>query len=172
MSDDHRRFEEDNLDQSGGSMADIPPAKRTTHDVHDEVAEAMRLYNISKTGAVGDSTLGEPVPSGEAVLIVHVQSADAPIQITVREESVIGRRDPTNSSAPDLDLTPYGGYQMGISRRHAVIRVRSNRLEVVDLGSRNGTYLNGFALKPHQPMGLRSGDELRLGKITIRFYLK
>jgi len=47
------------------------------------------------------------------------------------------------------------------SRRHAVIERRSGRWQVVDLGSTNGTYLNGRRVTAPSP--LERGDELRFG---------
>ena len=43
---------------------------------------------------------------------------------------------------------------------------------VTDLGSYNGTFINGQKLVPDQPQPLSSGDELRLAHMTIRVYFK
>lgn len=48
-----------------------------------------------------------------------------------------------------------------VSREHAVIRRNANRIEITDLGSSNGTFVNGERLSA--PSLLRSGDEVRLG---------
>ncbi|MGV8042169.1 MAG: sigma 54-interacting transcriptional regulator [Thermoanaerobaculaceae bacterium] len=52
----------------------------------------------------------------------------------------------------------------GVSRRHALLRVRGDRLEVEDLGSKNGTRLNGQAVRAAI---LRVGDELRFGSVAL-----
>jgi pSer/pThr/pTyr-binding forkhead associated (FHA) protein len=57
---------------------------------------------------------------------------------------------------------------MGVSRRHSVIRLRNNEVEIFDLGSSNGTSVNGLKLQPHQPQPLRDGDEITLGKMTLK----
>jgi DNA-binding response OmpR family regulator len=70
-----------------------------------------------------------------------------------------------------LDLTSFGAVEHGVSRRHLQITRRQECLYVVDLGSMNGTWLNGRPLSPRRDCLLRHGDQLRLGslEITIEF---
>lgn len=51
------------------------------------------------------------------------------------------------------------------SRRHAVLRLVEGRLEVVDLGSRNGTFVNGERVET--PRRLRPGDRIQIGSDTL-----
>ena len=80
----------------------------------------------------------------------------------------IGRLDAASASFPDVDLTSEGGLERGISRRHAKITRRGREVFIEDLGSLNGTFLNGKKLIPYFPHVLKSGDELQLGKLTLR----
>jgi PAS domain S-box-containing protein len=59
----------------------------------------------------------------------------------------------------------------GISRRHAkFVLSRSGACKVVDLGSKNGTYLNGLRVRSGV---LREGDRIRIGAATaLRFSLR
>jgi len=95
------------------------------------------------------------------------------VGIEVRDKIVIGRGDPVANFYPDLDLTPYGGQEGGVSRRHAaVIRDDDNQaLYLEDLGSTNGTRINGFLLEPRRRYRLCDGDEIELGRVrvTLRF---
>jgi serine/threonine protein kinase len=50
-----------------------------------------------------------------------------------------------------------------ISRHHAQIRCEGARCQIIDLGSVNGTFLNGDLLRPNVPYPLQPGDHLRLG---------
>jgi predicted component of type VI protein secretion system len=43
-------------------------------------------------------------------------------------------------------------------------------LLLTDLGSSNGTWLNGAQLAANEPIRLQSGDEVRLGKLPLRIY--
>jgi tetratricopeptide (TPR) repeat protein len=53
-----------------------------------------------------------------------------------------------------------------VSRFHCQLRWEGERWIVKDLGSRNGTYLNG--VRVGQQADLREGDELRIGKVALR----
>jgi hypothetical protein len=70
---------------------------------------------------------------------------------------------------PDLDLTPYAGVELGVSRQHALLRPTTSRLLVLDLGSVNGTYLNETALDEANPVvEVSDGDILSLGKLHLK----
>ena len=49
------------------------------------------------------------------------------------------------------------------SRTHALIRLEGNALTLIDLGSKNGTFVNGVQLDPNVGLSLRAGDDLRFG---------
>jgi hypothetical protein len=52
-----------------------------------------------------------------------------------------------------------------VSRRHAAVSRRGGRCHVRDLGSSNGTTLNG---RPVEVAELRRGDRLTLGEVVVR----
>jgi len=52
----------------------------------------------------------------------------------------------------------------GISRRHAKISVAGTAVKIEDLGSANGTLVNGALI---QQSGLKDGDKIQLGSTTI-----
>jgi hypothetical protein len=56
---------------------------------------------------------------------------------------------------------------VSVSRRHAEIREESGAWLLRDLGSSNGTFLNGQRVSADQP--LRPGDEISFGKFSILF---
>jgi hypothetical protein len=58
----------------------------------------------------------------------------------------------------------------GISRKHAVIMGEGGRLTLSDLGSRNGTFLNGVRCLKDEVFYLREGDTILLGaaEVTVR----
>ena len=67
-----------------------------------------------------------------------------------KEEFLIGR-------APDCDLRlPLAA----VSRHHCMLRVAADEVTLVDLGSSNGTYLNGQRVRSQAT--LRSGDEMQV----------
>ena len=83
-------------------------------------------------------------------------------------ELIIGRKDPHTGDSPEIDLDKFEGLEKGVSRRHAAIVHKDGSLNVVDMGSSNGTFLNGQKLVPNQPRVLRDGDDIRLGRLVMR----
>lgn len=55
-----------------------------------------------------------------------------------------------------------------VSRRHAKISISSLGVLVEDMGSQNGTTVNGSALK--QPTALRPGDIIRVGHVPVFYF--
>lgn len=82
--------------------------------------------------------------------------------------ALLGRADPERNIHPEIDLNPYGGFDHGVSRCHALLRREGDRLMVQDLGSANGSWLNGNKLLPHSHFRIHSGDTLRLGRMVLR----
>src|SRR3954468_24525467 len=77
--------------------------------------------------------------------------------IPLEQELVIGRSTPGIGSL---------GGDSEISRVHArVFRDASGQLTVEDLGSTNGTFVNGDRISAPTP--LRPGDEVRVGQTTL-----
>ncbi len=106
-------------------------------------------------------------------LRMEVEGGQSPVLLIPRQELILGRRDPATGAMPDLDMTPFAGYRMGVSRRHAAIRLADTTfLDLWDLGSSNGTFLNGTRLVAYRPYRLRDGDEIRLGQMVIRAYFQ
>jgi hypothetical protein len=92
----------------------------------------------------------------EHVLLVPLQNGCA----------VIGRK--VDNVDVDVDLTHLDALEMGISRRHAQIVRTGDRIELVDLGSANGTYLNRSRLAPNEAHILRNRAVIQLGQLILR----
>lgn len=56
-----------------------------------------------------------------------------------------------------------------VSRPHAVLRLKNDRWYLTDLGSSNGTFVNGVVLSGDEPRQLADGDTLMLGGATLLF---
>lgn len=96
----------------------------------------------------------------------YVEGQSKPAYIDTKGDFVLGRKSGTTSEML-LDLTPFGGYNQGISRRHVAIRRTKESYEAIDLGSVNGTWLNEERLVPHMAYPLPSGSHLRLGRMRL-----
>lgn len=72
--------------------------------------------------------------------------------LDLQNGALIGR---TNGNYPQLSVCDY------LSRTHARIDFDGSRWTITDLGSTNGTMVNGFPCRPSAPFG--KGDTVRLG---------
>lgn len=93
-----------------------------------------------------------------SLLVISGAAADLGMHQVVTEEAVLGR-DPDGFLLRDP----------GISRRHARVRVESGLHMLADLGSTNGTLLNGVPVTSEEI--LRNGDKITLGRTVIKFTL-
>ncbi len=83
-----------------------------------------------------------------------VSGPNAGLTVDVDEEVVIGRED-TDLAIDDEEM----------SKRHAVVRRHSNRLQVEDLGSTNGTFVDGTRIA--EPTLLGGGAEIKVGTTLL-----
>lgn len=118
--------------------------------------------------------LGREVTTREAIstLTLVIPSSGRRIQLALDQEIQVGRTDAANDHYPALDLTEDQGSVLGVSRVHASIQPSPEGVLLVDEGSANGTYLNGFHLPPQLPYALRSGDEVRFGRLLVHVFLE
>ena len=87
--------------------------------------------------------------------------------------NVIGRVDAEAGFVPNIDLESVD-VDAKVSRRHAQIEFfpQGNEIAVQDLGSLNGTYLQGGQkLTPELKAELHNGDEILIGNIILRLVL-
>jgi len=101
-------------------------------------------------------------------LTILIENSARQVPLTGSNEYVLGRLDATRGVFPDVDLTPDGGLDGGVSRRHARIHKQRTQFFVEDLGSANGTFLNGQRLTPYLPHPLRDKDEIQLGRVRMQ----
>jgi hypothetical protein len=107
----------------------------------------------------------------DMMLRIHVRCTNEIVEVVFKDECVLGRE--SDGATPDVDLNGSQGAELGVSRRHAKLTRQHETVMVQDLGSLNGTFLNGQKLLPYQPRVLRNGDELSLGHLAMRIvYLR
>ncbi|MCC6501396.1 MAG: FHA domain-containing protein [Anaerolineales bacterium] len=135
------------------------------------------------TKAITDEEIDEelrkktPRPETESVpanswLSLHLMDSGTILPLASRNEFTLGRLSEGQPIMPDIDLTPYQAYASGVSRLHAVVKRDASHVVVMDLGSSNGTYLNGRRLNPHLEEALNHGDIVALGKLKIQILLR
>jgi pSer/pThr/pTyr-binding forkhead associated (FHA) protein len=89
------------------------------------------------------------------------------LQVSLARPIRLGRTDPVHDIFPEVDLTQDLGREHGVSREHTCIFQQGNAVKVEDLGSTNGTLLNGERLDPYMPEPLRDGDLFQMGELLI-----
>jgi FHA domain len=102
-----------------------------------------------------------------ARLFLRLMDTDLVIPAPLHSPSIVlGRCAP---GAPvDIDLTTFKAAELGVSRRHVRIDRVRDALQVTDLGSSNGTYLNRDKLAVGVPRTLRNRAVLQLGDMVLR----
>ena len=80
-------------------------------------------------------------------------------------EFVLDGRDVAIGRSPSCDVA-LSGDQLA-SRRHALLRFKSERYTIVDLGSSNGTYVNDDEIR--EETELRDGDYIKVGAHEILY---
>jgi hypothetical protein len=88
----------------------------------------------------------------------------APQQIRLsKESSLIGRRSMARAIEPDIALDP----DAAVSHRHALLLLQPDQtLLLRDIGSSNGTAVNGSEIPPMTDTPLKDGDQITLGHWT------
>jgi hypothetical protein len=96
-----------------------------------------------------------PMPPARATLVVHADGIAREVPLD-REVVTIGRM-------PDCEIMIE---DKGASRRHAQVRTSGQTSTLTDLGSTNGTKLNGAQV---QSRALNDGDRIVIGNTLIEF---
>lgn len=121
--------------------------------------------DVDRTTAAIDVGLFDPTSSLDGVpmlaagtgMLVVVRGPNAGARFLLdRDRVVIGRH-------PDCDIFLH---DVTVSRRHSEIRRTVQGFELEDLGSLNGSYLNGERVDARV---LRTGDELQIGRFKLVF---
>ncbi len=115
---------------------------------------------------------GNKVLSPNMVVLLQMLPSGTCAWLTLETPLVLGRNtgETTGPTEHLFDLTPFNAEWHGVSRRHSLLRRTHQRLTITDLGSTNGTYLNGERLEPHQPVTIADGDHLIVGTLHIAIF--
>lgn len=112
----------------------------------------------------------QPEPSEALPCSLVVVSTGHRISLPAEGELILGRIDLGLHFTPDIDLTSdIQGLQQSISRRHARIAAFRGLHLIEDLGSTNGTAVNGRPLNQGQRVPLQHGDHITLGLCELTY---
>jgi hypothetical protein len=109
----------------------------------------------------------ESIAKHTRVQVIVSQSSKA-MPLADKHEYTFGRISGTQPVLPDIDLTAENAYILGVSRLHATIRLSEDYVTITDLGSANGTWINGKVIRPHVPHMISDEDIIHLGKLQLQ----
>ncbi len=117
------------------------------------------------------STADPAVSSPRTELILEIGKVRLPVSID--GAVIVGRNQHVSDGQPrsDVDLTPFGAALKGVSRRHVKFTRDHVLIYLTDLGSTNGTLVNGQPILPYARRTLQNGDELQLGQLKLKVIL-
>jgi pSer/pThr/pTyr-binding forkhead associated (FHA) protein len=114
-----------------------------------------------------------PLTTGEDTIIsLHLVGSGQVLHLAGRTEFTLGRVAEGQPILPDVDLSVYEAYSQGVSRLHAALKFVNQRVVITDLGSANGTRVNGQKIMPHIDYPLNHGDMIALGKLKIQVLIR
>lgn len=130
--------------------------------------QSIATENLKTASRRTTGEMSQPVEGENAWANLHLLDTGQVLPLSSRNEFTMGRISEGQPIMPDIDLSPYQAYAAGVSRLHAVIRRSGEMVVFMDLGSANGTFINGNRLIPNTEQLLSHGDILALGKMRIQ----
>jgi CRP-like cAMP-binding protein len=133
------------------------PAAREAAPVPAKKAEPAAAKSVAKA---------EPAAEPQVFVLRHSSGQTLPFD-PARTEFLVGRPDPVTGIQPEINLGPFDANRT-LSRRHAKI-LKEGGLYFIreEVGTSNGTFVNGERLKTGATVPLKPGDKLRFGSVDV-----
>jgi pSer/pThr/pTyr-binding forkhead associated (FHA) protein len=151
--------------------SELPPpveAESAEERAAEESVEAeIPMVGVeADTDATPEQSLEEPIqPVGiheEPPVLAKLVAKVGDEEFDIREgETTIGRRSSNDIAIAD----PY------VSGSHAVITASEGSFTYTDVGSTNGSFIDGERLNPNEPRQISDGDEITIGQTVFRLTL-
>jgi len=145
-------------------LTDLPSQQTATYP--ESLKERSELENPLPAQPV------QPAPDFLSRVAVQIISTGDQIPLRGNGEFTLGRVSGNQPVLPDIDLTQYQAYESGVSRLHATLRLEGETAVITDLGSANGTRLNGQRIPAHDPQPLQDGDIISLGNFKVSILIR
>lgn len=100
--------------------------------------------------------------------------AETSRELVVRQDGEVRQRIPIGAAVVNIGRLPDSTLSLAdplVSRRHAEVHVEGEAVMLTDLDSRNGTFVNGVRLLPHQPHALTPDESVRIGPFALTYEL-
>ncbi len=149
--------------------------RETTKQIEELAAKAEGAVAAPPSGVTAEREAPEPAkpaaPQQVEALAYFISKASGNVFPVFKGDSLIGRYDSVTGQTPEIDLT-HEDSARNISRRHARLVIKESKPFVAEeIGTMNGTYLNGTRLATGVLTPIKDGDELTLCRLTLTFRL-
>ena len=125
----------------------------TPRDPSDDGADGAASDSATMPIAADAEAVRNRLPPRAAIMLYH-RDGNTPVLLSKGEAVTIGRSRPADVELPDKS----------VSRTHARFTFDGDIIQVSDLGSSNGTYVNGARVETAR---LSSGDRLKVGRVEL-----
>ena len=112
-----------------------------------------------------------PPEESDTVISLLIIETGQVLHLAGRNEFTIGRVSEGQPILPDVDMTPYNAFNLGVSRLHVSMKLTRTGVIVTDLGSSNGTRVNGQKIVPHVEYPVNHGDTVAIGKLKLKIMI-
>lgn len=148
----------------------------------ESATPAMPLNPLPRETMKADSPRPAPTPSkriapidpaslGKPMKLVHAESGSEFALTSSKPEMLIGRPDPVTGLLPEINLGPLDTHR-SLSRRHAKIINEGGILFLrEEVGTTNGTFIDGERVPTGQARPLKAGSVLRFGSVELKVEL-
>ncbi len=139
------------------NAADSPHAEGTAA-TPKSAAAAARAASVRPTA----------VPAAPAFQFLHVSGQAFPLT-SDSGEMLVGRPDPVTGTNPDIDLAVQDETR-SMSRRHArLVAIEDGWAIREEVGTVNGTFVNGKRIGTGESVPLNAGDRVRFGAVEVEY---
>lgn len=148
---------------------DIETAKFKTSKLDIErLNQYFEKFEFKRLPPRNDRITSEVAMRTWRVVLICLNAEKIPIPLEIYDDITIGRSH--GDFHVDLDLTPYKGLEMGVSRLHARLSPTPDNLFIFDARSTNGTFCNFKNATITNPLPVANNDILTFG--ILNFQLK
>jgi CRP-like cAMP-binding protein len=150
--------------------------RETTKQIEELAAKAEGLGTAvplagSTLERAAEDVAKAVAPHQAEALAYFISKSSGNVFPVFKSDSLIGRYDSVTGQNPEVDLTNEDASR-NISRRHARIVIKDGKPFVAEeIGTMNGTYLNGQKMPTGVLTPIQDGDELSLCRLTLTFHL-
>ena len=147
-------------------------------------AFGMRLMHMGKTVHVVGETTTPGIAAGDLLVVGSGSGRTSSLLAVAGQAQSRGANIllfTTDAGSPlakmadhrvVISAPSYKAYEGGVSRLHATIKIDREQVTITDLGSANGTRINGKKIAAHQPYSLNDEDILSLGKFKAQILIQ